>query len=1636
MPGKSTRKTFNSDSNYLEQMLLLLNSNELQKNLEKSRTVLRDFYSNEIGNILREQVSSLKSEIQDEFSSSSSGSSGSSYNPGLSNSADNELYNMGAQAAESFSKGMDEGAGKSSGGGTSGGGWKSLGNKIGGQLATSLIDSLNKMMNTWSTNTFGALNLSGSFGSGNALYAQIREGLGNLTFADDKSLKGFSNTITDSFKQLQQDGVLVSPTTIYGMYTRLGDIVSISGTQNSRLTSLLNVVTEMNRAGGSQLDTAGYAMQLLTANYSEDVAKAIQANMNIAATGGGRWDQTQLTEEVGNLILNSKTMETIVSDAMQNNISSAELIRRTEDLSQTFAYIAGEGRLTSTAIEDLVDMMDRASMASTEKLTGLFGTGDKGIAALLAGSGLDTNTMMTREGFAAHADELLISIIQQLGTGSLSYDDSTTKKILLEGFGVDLSNTNTITELQSLARKFNEGDISLEGLRQFVGTSYSDAQRDDYYKAISSTNALTDALNFQAEAAGLGASAVSGEDPVVGWLAVIGTTLINFLGENGIGSGIVSSLFQGTATGIVSGIMSGTGAAAGGISGAGSGLISLLGAAGPWALAVAGVAGLVALGVHQENETRKAVNSSFAEMSPSIVTTADGIETIKLSTGAIKDKLTEGDSGEDTTPSSPWKETPKSANTDVQDYLGSNTSNGDFYAGTGQGTTSGVQVWDPKTKSFINIPTNSLDNKPFTGNQLMSSTNTSLYGAYSDPDSGLLNTFTDAQYTQDGWSNSEVSAAIKSGLASGPVASTYTYNSTNLSKLGTDPFLQGTGIDTSKLSIPPGRSAIILHKDPKTINPKLTSGKDYIDLGGGYYAVFTDPQGNDLKSNSTVFSSGWLTKDSDVITKLAELDSSLGVNPMSNADVVKSGISAAMGDPVFTDLYKAYSQLGILPYDQDASGPNIYKFYKEYPSSDPGANVMLALNKGGVTLFGRKLGDILGGLETTTDYSLGMGNIFATSGFDITRFMKDAETSDYLKKDPDLYNRISSSYGIISGIDSAKITASDNYVRFLHKIFQKSFSGDLYRLYEALGNRPLTPASIKNLRNTMAVDTYFSPQFVDALEQFGYATGLDNIPYDGFPAILHEGEMVIPARRANWLRVMMGQKPVNYSNVPANKNTGNNSFVQSLPEYASGIDAVNWAKARSTWTYDREKRNQDGFFDCSSLVTRAWRGVDPSSIGAVYNTAGIYNALPREGWTVLFDAAKAGDYGHMPTVISAVGAQAGDIALTYNHSGSGHSLGNGFRTNHAVFIESGNSMYHIFAQGKPAASQPFYSKGNRLVALFRYGGAGETVGTDSMPQTNNTGGTKPAGPIPKSIQYLMGLNSTYAKNLLKSLGYIGGDTVSDVANTTTDTITGGALTNLAQQRAKFNQELQNTAVLYKTLNRAASEYNYGYKESGAEVGVGYKMWLESAINRAYARGISLLTAVDGNYFGGGRGKASSRKPDRYDVLKAALDEVLAGSNYSNYATGNGTSNKNVYVRAMHHGEPFVLEKQTADMAWAKNMGVPEPWGLYDSNNGYVKLAEGGIVRATPGGIPTIIGEGKSDEAVIPLKENVDYLGIEELSINIIDALDIFCDRVCQRLDAIIKNQQSNNNSEDSTIRLRTAQRTERLMALKNLQTTY
>lgn len=66
---------------------------------------------------------------------------------------------------------------------------------------------------------------------------------------------------------------------------------------------------------------------------------------------------------------------------------------------------------------------------------------------------------------------------------------------------------------------------------------------------------------------------------------------------------------------------------------------------------------------------------------------------------------------------------------------------------------------------------------------------------------------------------------------------------------------------------------------------------------------------------------------------------------------------------------------------------------------------------------------------------------------------------------------------------------------------------------------------------------------------------------------------------------------------------------------------------------------------------------------------------------------------------------------------------------------------------------------------------------------------------------------------------------------------------------------------------------------------------------------------------------------------------------------------------------------TLSLAWGKHyLGwAGDTWGRM--------LAKGGIVRATPGGVPAIIGEGKYDEAVIPLRPGMNLGGDIHVHIN-------------------------------------------------------
>lgn len=79
----------------------------------------------------------------------------------------------------------------------------------------------------------------------------------------------------------------------------------------------------------------------------------------------------------------------------------------------------------------------------------------------------------------------------------------------------------------------------------------------------------------------------------------------------------------------------------------------------------------------------------------------------------------------------------------------------------------------------------------------------------------------------------------------------------------------------------------------------------------------------------------------------------------------------------------------------------------------------------------------------------------------------------------------------------------------------------------------------------------------------------------------------------------------------------------------------------------------------------------------------------------------------------------------------------------------------------------------------------------------------------------------------------------------------------------------------------------------------------------------------------------------------------------------------------------------------------------------VRMAEGGIVKATPGGVPAIIGEGGRDEAVIPLEDGAPALGT---TINITVNGGLLGDENSARefakaVDRELVNLQKNNESE-------------------------
>lgn len=1491
---RNSRGAYGADLEMIEQINAFQNTNELEDNLNKVRKLLNEFYTNELNdftNAIQNQINRVSRNPVNNGNFIPRGSS--SNNIPLNSSDAQTIRDMGQRASEEYAEGAAEGL---KGGNGKGVNWASIGKEIGTNLANSLLQTVGDMIKSWSKNTYGELNLTGSFASGTSLFAQLRSDLGNLTFGQN-TLRDFSKTIENAYRKISEDGLVVSPTMIYAIYSRLGDLVSVSGSSNARLTSLLTTITEMNEAGGGKFDTTSYAMQRLTAVYGEPFAKNVQAMFNISAS---QFDNSQLTADVLNTLMNSKQVESLITYA-QNAGKDQEWIRkRIEDLAQTYAFLGGSG-LTSTSILDINKIMDTIANATENEIAGIF-SNNSGLGALLTANGLNARELLTQEGFASNAPKILQTLVKSLGDYSVTGDNSTTnaelsRKVLKQAFGIDVSNSQVLAELQS-------NKIDWTKLNQYVNSGINTNQINDYYKAQAESNPFTQKLNNELELIGLKLSDDTYDSQMLGWMTIIGNKLTDIVGTSA-GSGILSAIMNTASTSIVAGVMKGSGGAAAGAGLSGSGgLMKALSAAGPYALIAAAIVAAVV-------GTNALIKSSQERQNKQLNETYNVLESTYGSVSNIDGKIVD-ESGNDVSDSG--------------------------FTGSGKTVKTGVAIDD--STGNLTISSQGFDESDTQGIDSWNQSQRHIMGSYLQKSvySGLGN-YTGEQHYDQGLTRFGLTRIDDGGNIS------YTYTDLN----NETKTLQNYSGNTLKgLTLP----------ELQKIDPEAY--KSYI---------YRDDIFNEIMNGQ-------------------------GLKMVEQAQFAE----AYRELPNFALMISLFDILGILDSNNFGGwNTQLYDIWKK-PS---------------------------GVWSKLHNNQIPYKQFLTIPGYkDWMSYFTSLRT-----KNTDIYNNLIE-HGF--GLDLSKTFGSSFPEE--EKLKEIKSHGPYY-YYGDLHLETLPLSEIESL-GAKEGDARFN-----TWAETGASKGLDNIPYDEFPALLHRGEMVIPASRANFIRVLFGQKPVTPSTYAENINTKENKFVQSIPQYSAGVDAVRFAVSNLGAPYEgngtpgsrsRSTAKGDSYnaFDCSSLVSRSYGALDePGSVSPTIipltNTEGMYKNLSKWGFIKLFDAGSSKTYGDEDD-LKRIGIITGDILL-YGNGKKGRPLG----INHVAIAENGTSQIHANVKVRRDRLHPYSNP--HLAAVFRYAG-GDTSVVGGLPTTDvplsteiSYGYNTPIGTvgmtprvIPDAIQRLMGVKNPVVQSMLRRLGY---DT--SVAENTTNPTTSSNTINYSL--ASLRNSLWNTASDIDKL----MFFNRTLREVGGQSDPAAQAWMETVMNRAASRSKTLRQVITGAYYGKNNdsGLTNALSDSNKLRLDAAVALVLAGSNLTKYATGNASGNagfgygngKDDPYTLKVDGERFGIEK--GDKNWWVKLGI-------------AALANGGIISATPGGIPAILGEGKHDEAVIPLNDNKDYLGIEEIGVNIIDALDIISNKLCERLDTLISLKQREMSENASAKSLPTKQRNARTEALISFQGIY
>lgn len=558
----------------------------------------------------------------------------------------------------------------------------------------------------------------------------------------------------------------------------------------------------------------------------------------------------------------------------------------------------------------------------------------------------------------------------------------------------------------------------------------------------------------------------------------------------------------------------------------------------------------------------------------------------------------------------------------------------------------------------------------------------------------------------------------------------------------------------------------------------------------------------------------------------------------------------------------------------------------------------------------------------------------------------------------------------------------------------------------------------------------YKKEIIDTASKYNLlANGISAVPYNGFPALLHQGEMVLPSKKANYIRALFGAKPLPSSGVPEDINTGTNSFVQSLPDYrqsmipleggaddaipafAAGDDAVAYMQnlAQQGITYKQ--------MDCSDSVAAAYKAAGVG-VKASDNCRDIYK-WDKYGFSFLYNAANNGNQRLTASGLSALGLKTGDVILM------DLKANNGRYPDHVSLVSSPGSMIHSYKSwdnrglGGPHVSGYW----NNAIAVLRYGsGSNGKVNLDlnnSQYFTNaGNGGLSGFSNLNFGngnfsfienmdlLQRLSGSNP-YIASVLGMLGITSGSNTNSIINNV------GAIST----RSTNNRSV--------TSNISGSPYKDLLIKYGNQIGVDPDllfgmMMAESSgnpntVTGSYKGLMQVNQAKVDALFGANSGR------DIYDPetnIAAAVNYLAtkcipktgyvslgiggynAGPNYQSWQTAANILNQggdwSTILAKMQEtnsssamsGNPNTIKTRYIKSVY-KYAGLPleVPY-----------LARGGIVDSP---VLSMIGEGQNPEAVTPLDQDNKLLGLDSMTDSLLDGLDSVCGHLLRKMDEII-----------------------------------